>query len=432
MKIDITYVDCFFRFENISKYFYSYYGAVSNQLETHVEKIESKLDYSELDAVGFEPSYYLSLVFPNGLPESDPEKINIVVTPHPINSDRRIVHYDNVYIVCARGLYPKKSRIEYELVRSDKAIVANLILIRKLLETPVLENVEPHENCLFYRGQFSGHTYHVCESCREKLGYNKGLDLVTFFQRLHSDTTDINNGIHVILIHGIGDYANWAEEMSIALKDKGFSVSIEGYDYHYAIQLILHTFLNYSGGLVKSFVDHYEQQQRPGIRSTCVIAHSNGTRVVAKAIRKSSGIKLDRIVFVGSILSTNFHWQKFTQGNRPQIHRILNECGANDIWTIFGLFLPGAGASGTLGFNSTSDAVVNRRYSGENHGSLLKVDRCMSQWVPFILDPDELTPNMDPVSRLVRVIHWPVRLITLPFHFAGNQLLKLFGKTIDS
>ena len=119
---------------------------------------------------------------------------------------------------------------------------------------------------------------------------------------------------------------------------------------------------------VEWFMDLYcEVSSRYPAAAFSYVGHSNGTYLLAKALKDYPGARFKSIVFAGSVVRRDFPWRSFVGGNRaPRVQRFLNYVATND-WVV-GIFPKGLqffrwfdlGSAGHDGFED----LENRRQAG--------------------------------------------------------------------
>lgn len=199
----------------------------------------------------------------------------------------------------------------------------------------------------------------------------------------------------VFLQHGIRTNAPWYDEVRKCLT----SHSLTPITYRYGYLSIPRFVLNgiFGKKIKQDFVREYRitRETNPYCRIS-VIAHSYGTLALAQALKDNADIKIDKIIFVNSIVPRDFNWGVL--GDRGQFRQLLNECGGNDIWPIIASkFVPGAGSSGSRGFLFDTSRVMNTFYRNARHSDLLNARQCKEVWAPFLMDgPGHEKPESEP------------------------------------
>ena len=140
------------------------------------------------------------------------------------------------------------------------------------------------------------------------------------------------------------------------------------------------------------------------------VAHSFGTYILLQSLNKlieeDHPIKIDKIILAGSVLNSNFDWDKL---NEKRVFTIVNDCGTHDyiLW-LSNMFVPYLGMAGKIGFKwINSETSKNRYYNGghslffENSDHSLS-DHMEKNWLPILLND---TPPIDHNDRETTLIH---------------------------
>jgi hypothetical protein len=113
-----------------------------------------------------------------------------------------------------------------------------------------------------------------------------------------------------------------------------------------------------------------------------IIAHSFGTYTLVRALELEPSIKLNRIIFCGSIVQATFRKSRY----RGQLSGdpILNDCGTDDLLPILAQSATwGYDATGVFGFGTVG---VKDRFSKLGHSEYFKESYVKDFWLPFIVD----------------------------------------------
>ncbi|MBU0499654.1 MAG: hypothetical protein KJ558_03535 [Gammaproteobacteria bacterium] len=189
----------------------------------------------------------------------------------------------------------------------------------------------------------------------------------------------------VIIVHGIRDNGFWTKRIAREVKpvgrgrlDGSHTLVVRAPSPTYGF-FSMWDFINFWGRLDATywFLDKYAEIRvlYPDVPIS-FIGHSNGTFLAAHALRLSSMVMLDRVVFAGCVVRTDFDWPCI----KGRASSILNFVATSD-WVV--AFLPGAfqrlglrffdvGGAGFDGFgdrpNPGGPAVCNFRYLLGGHG----------------------------------------------------------------
>ena len=150
-----------------------------------------------------------------------------------------------------------------------------------------------------------------------------------------------------------------------------------------------------------------------------IIAHSNGTYMLGRSLRKTPGMRFENIVLAGSALPEDYDWEELMDLNAShlrQVGRVMNERASRD-WPIALLCnmlnglpwksMKDIGRGGYSGFRG--DKVIEVAYHQGDHGRALKDDN-QDRLVAFAFgeDPRTITLPTDPglFFRLSNFLHY--------------------------
>jgi pimeloyl-ACP methyl ester carboxylesterase len=171
------------------------------------------------------------------------------------------------------------------------------------------------------------------------------------------DITDV-----VFVIHGIRDTAYWTQKMANRIRaygdhqDRKFATETSSYGYFSMLQFIL---LGRRMAKMEWLVDQYIENLAlyPNAQDNfSFFGHSNGTYLLAAALKRYPAIKFRNIVLAGSVVHQNYKWEQLKKEGR--IGNYFNLAATGD-WVV-GIFpkafekLPfmDLGAGGFDGFRS--------------------------------------------------------------------------------
>lgn len=139
----------------------------------------------------------------------------------------------------------------------------------------------------------------------------------------------------VFVIHGIRDKGYWTNKIARRVVklaenfDSVHKVATETSSYGYFPML---SFLRpiKRRQKVEWLMDQYAECLANYPNATfSFVGHSNGTYLLAKALEKYRSCKFDRIVFAGSVVRTNYEWDKYIETG--QVKKVLNFVATNDL-----------------------------------------------------------------------------------------------------
>ncbi len=128
------------------------------------------------------------------------------------------------------------------------------------------------------------------------------------------------------------------------------------------------------------------------------VGHSNGTYLLARALRDHPWCRFDRVVFAGSVVGRKYEWNTIIK-DRKQVGRVLNFVATGD-WVV--AFFPKAfevlrlsdlGAAGHDGFDPefAGDGVEQRTFVAGGHSAALE-ERYWDAIAAFVLGEDAPLP----------------------------------------
>lgn len=198
-----------------------------------------------------------------------------------------------------------------------------------------------------------------------------------------------DDSIHlVILVHGIRDLARWQSGVGDALKAEGFDVAHTSYGRFNLFKFLIPTDIFRSGAAEEIWTDIRSakleaERKHPGKRiDVSIVAHSFGTYIVTRIVKKEFDLDLKRIILCGAVVHYRFPFQEIQHRFDPPL---INEVGTRDPWPAMADFLTfGYGSAGTTGFNRPF--VTDRFHNKAGHGYFLNADFARRFWVPFLRD----------------------------------------------
>lgn len=152
-----------------------------------------------------------------------------------------------------------------------------------------------------------------------------------FFKAADLSVTDV-----VFVMHGIRDLGYWTEKIARHVQRKAlsngrvFAVETSSYGYFPLLPFLLPSKRR---KVVEWFMDRYTgcKAQYPKARFHFV-GHSNGTYLLAKALKEYPCCHFDNVVFAGSVVPTQYNWDEFKY-NRRQVQSIMNYVATTD-WVV--------------------------------------------------------------------------------------------------
>ncbi len=183
----------------------------------------------------------------------------------------------------------------------------------------------------------------------------------------------------VILVHGIRTHAHWHEEIKSVLMESGFHVVLTNYGRFDLFRFLAPFEYFRNKAKNKVFTQFRAAKMKHKGAKFSVIAHSFGSYIVARILQDEFDIKLDKIIFVGSVVRYDFPFEQFSGRFSGDI---LNEVGFTDPFPVLAESITtGYGKAGTYGFRVPH--VVDRYHDG-SHSDILNGDHCSKYWVDFL------------------------------------------------
>lgn len=168
---------------------------------------------------------------------------------------------------------------------------------------------------------------------------------------------------HIITIHGIKSSGKPLEDFSKKLQTDLHIGHVTNIDYKYLLAS-----LNYLPW-VRNILQEYVAARLATLTykypesRTLIIAHSNGTWMLARAIEKYySKFRVDNVFLFGSVIETDFDWSKY-----PDI-KVQNYIGKKDKVLLFSKWMYGMGQSGRKGFEKNSKNLKQFRFNWGHTG----------------------------------------------------------------
>lgn len=221
-----------------------------------------------------------------------------------------------------------------------------------------------------------------------RLNDDQGIQIPSF-DAFAAIQRDRNTFTHcVILLHGIQDTAGWYESVGHGLQDIDLvRVVSPGYGFFH----VLLFWLPFVRNLPYSNVREQIREVSSTHRVTSIIAHSFGSYLTARIIRKNPDLRFYRVILCGGVVSERFPWHKLP--NMPKA--VVNDCGNFDRYPLIAkLACFGYGVSGRFGFKNIK---VTDRYHDVDHGGFLNEEFAQRYWAPFIRN-GEIVPSKRSLS----------------------------------
>ncbi len=216
--------------------------------------------------------------------------------------------------------------------------------------------------------------------------------------------TSANNETHVvILVHGIRTFGEWQERFNRLLKERTPSIEVVRYRYgFFPVVSFLIPFLRIADIVrFRRYLEHQASAWKDA--RVDIVAHSFGTYIVAKALKraaKSLEIRIHTVILCGSVVDDSFQWERLTSPD-GLVGRVVNYCGLRDSWVLAAAVIsPFMGLGGLHGFTGPTGTRMHNRFFAFGHSGFFQgskhfegPDDFMRQnWIPLIAT-DQLPPE---------------------------------------
>ena len=227
----------------------------------------------------------------------------------------------------------------------------------------------------------------------------------------------------VILVHGIRTNAQWMHQIKPVLEADGFTVVLTNYGWFDPVQFLL-PFFRYIP-VHSVWTDIERAIQKYPNHEVSFIAHSFGTYIVSRILRKYFAFRAHRVIFCASVVHHRFPFEQITEHLRNQV---VNEVGTHDNWPALAQNSTwGYGATGTFGFKRVD--VHDRVHEGFTHSDFLTGKFCKEYWSPILKDDIVVKPGHQH-SAISTKKRWLRRLCRLPIRYIAILVCLLTAMCI--
>lgn len=194
----------------------------------------------------------------------------------------------------------------------------------------------------------------------------------------------------VAAVHGVESQGIWQMELAPLISGQGWIYQPLFFGRIRTLQLLLPWERSKH---IEWFRDRFNDiRKQYGEIRLSIIAHSYGTYIVTRTLEIYPQIKIDELILCGSIVRTDFDWDKLVRRN--QVGRIRNDYGRRDLWAgIANLVVPGTGPSGRDGFDREHDRLSDQEFEHYGHKSVFGYDHYVEHWIPFLKGPRSTGPG---------------------------------------
>jgi pimeloyl-ACP methyl ester carboxylesterase len=221
----------------------------------------------------------------------------------------------------------------------------------------------------------------------------------------------------VFVLHGIRDLGEWSAEFEEKLRERlppsqpgTLAVVSVRYGYFSMGSFLLRPDRQ---KYVRWFMDQYTETlaRYPNATRIDFIGHSNGTYLLASALDQYTELKINRIVFAGSVVRQDYCWPKLLG---TQVHAVRNYVSTDDAvvalfprffepWNKHGLFGNDVGSAGFNRFTQPDSNIFQQVSISGGHSAFLGV---ASQIADYLMDMPH-SPRVDPPGSSTSQSLWP-------------------------
>lgn len=185
----------------------------------------------------------------------------------------------------------------------------------------------------------------------------------------------------VISLHGIRTRGSWQKDLSPLITEQGW--------IYYPLDYGWFSLLGFVPAIVRGRKVEWFRQRYNEVQSRypdvipSIVAHSFGTWILCKAIKKHAHLRFDKIILCGSIAPCAFDWRRAHQRN--QFTAVRNDVAKCDFWARNSKwFAWGTGDSGFRGFDQKEPFVEEHEYEEYGHSCAFGYEHYLGEWVPFL------------------------------------------------
>jgi pimeloyl-ACP methyl ester carboxylesterase len=184
----------------------------------------------------------------------------------------------------------------------------------------------------------------------------------------------------IISVHGIRTTGAWQKQIASVISENGWIYYPMDYGYFNSLRFAMPQIRK---SKIEWFRDQFDliKERYPDVTPS-VVAHSNGTYIVANALKTYPALRVDKVILCGSIVRDDFDWKLIF--DRKQATLVLNEIGTKDFWAKHANWLAwgDTGPSGQRGFKVSHERLRQPSYEYD-HGSFQAYSHYRAFWLPF-------------------------------------------------
>jgi pimeloyl-ACP methyl ester carboxylesterase len=232
-----------------------------------------------------------------------------------------------------------------DVYRMKMPAADQLSLIEQAVKDGELREVTRHQNL---RQEVRGHLFRraLTDDLKQLDDIRIDPAHMTDMAALQVDTqaTDL-----VFVIHGIRDRGFWTQKIARVIKkmvdedntkangglQRHFRTFTGSYGYFAMVPFVLPWVRRWK---VEWLMDHYvEARARQPNAKMSFVGHSNGTYLLARALKDYPAVSFERVVLAGSVVRSDYDWPPLLrprrEGAKPQIQAVLNYVATGD-WVV--------------------------------------------------------------------------------------------------
>ncbi|CAH7290132.1 Response regulatory domain-containing protein [Vibrio chagasii] len=276
-----------------------------------------------------------------------------------------------------------------------------------------------YEDITSYREEFDKYCFCLIEASNKNKNWKMSILKALDYEIKKFDKEDDRNKTLCLTVHGIRTKGVWQDLLKNSISKNVGDIKLWPYDYGYfdVVSFFIPILRFFSTHFFKKKLKACLDENRD--KNIYIFCHSFGTYLVVKSLnsllKKSEYKNIKKIVLSGSVLKSNFNFNKILDGTDASI---INDCGESDyILTASQIFVPNMGMAGKVGFRGfNDDRIVNRFFDGGHSHYFDKDSKFIEKyWIPLFF-------SSKPVERINKT--------TKDSYF--NSLLDVFSRAVGS
>jgi len=204
----------------------------------------------------------------------------------------------------------------------------------------------------------------------------------------------------VVVLHGIRDMAAWTSQFEQPLQE-AFQANNPQSNTKLHVHRASYAFFGMGPFLiwadrqrnVRWFMDEFTEIKArfPNVREVHFIGHSNGTYVLASALKNYRTLRVGRVAFAGSVVPRTYDWAAVS----ARVDKVRNYVGASDWvvgwfpalfeWPLFKLINRDIGSAGFNGFTQAQGNALETKFLKGGHAAALD-KRNIDSIIEFIIN----------------------------------------------